>query len=91
MALTHQIIENYIENRYASAVNKKHPKTNALSKYIQFLPFASFAVSILRHAMITLAPNLAKALAVSLPMPLLAPVTITVLPSILFCGPTNNI
>ena len=45
-------------------------------------PLASFAVFKLRHAMMTRAPRLAKSLAVSLPIPLFAPVTMTVLPSI---------
>jgi hypothetical protein len=45
------------------------------------LPLALFAVSIVRHAMMTRAPRFAKSLAVSLPIPELAPVIKTVLPS----------
>lgn len=78
-----RVVVDYLQMReimkYVSDAENKRCKT--WQEYVDE-PLALLAVSIVRHAMITRAPRLAKSLAVSLPIPLLAPVIRTVFPSI---------
>lgn len=78
----HELCNRLFTNEWKCWVNRCH-----LSRIIKLYdsPLALFAVSIVRQAMMTRAPRLAKSRAVSFPMPLLAPVINTVFPSIRTC------